>query len=448
VCSPSRAALFTGQLPHRFGEVRNGITIAPGTKNLATELLRADYRLGYVGKWHADQTTLPATYGFEGKGFPGYGYPYPMDPARNDPRGFRSRAPGSTIGPPPVNHYFEYLAENGLEIPVPLRSEFAWDEARAASMRPYQNLISGPPEGSIPFFVGAEAAHTLERFCRRGQTDRRPFFLWVNFWGPHNPCSIPEPYWSMYDRNAIPEPGGAGDSLEGKPLLHERMARYWGTLGAPWSFWQKHLAAYFGYCSAIDDQVGRFLEILTDHGQLDETIVIFAADHGDMLGRHHMLDKGGLGYEDIYRVPLIVRQPGGRKKRSCDDLVMLQDLFPTILEWAGVSVPAGDFSSLNPYLDEESRAEPRRAVFGEFDQQICANRQRLIRTGRYKLVVNATDRCELYDLRADPDELENRYEDGSLRDVRGELTEALIGHMEQTSDRGLTADYLRWGIRP
>ena len=86
LCSPSRAALFTGLLSHRFGEVKNDLTIPPGTPNLASLLGGAGYRLGYAGKWHADVQTVPTTHGFEGKDFPGYGFPFPLFVVAEAPR--------------------------------------------------------------------------------------------------------------------------------------------------------------------------------------------------------------------------------------------------------------------------------------------------------------------------------------------------------------------------
>jgi arylsulfatase A-like enzyme len=391
-----------------------------------------------------------------------------MDPSRQDPRSFKGRnfVEG---GPRSPNPYYEYLHERGLEIPVPLQSDYTWNEDRIPSFRAYQNLISGPVEGSIPYFVGDEAVRLVESLSRRRKQDQAPFFLWANFWGPHNPCSIPEPYWSMYDPGSIPEPGAAGDPFENKPIVHERMARYWGTYGAPWSFWQKHLAAYYGYCTLIDDQVGRIRGALAEVGELENTVIIYASDHGDMLGRHQMLDKGPCGYEDIYHVPLVIR--GGGSRGFSSELVYIQDLFPTILQMAGAEVPGGDFESLLPLIGPPAVGIPERGgllgalrgrpgwsgdggnwksrteVYGEFDRQITATIQRLIRTDRYKLVLSVADLCELYDLEDDPSELQNRYGDPDLEETQEELMDRLLSHLVDTEDPGSNPDYLQTVLR-
>jgi len=425
ICSPSRAALFTGLLPHRFGEIVNNLTIPPGTPTLASLLRGVGYRLGYAGKWHVDHATVPTTHGFEGKDIPGYGFPSWMLRSPVDPAAMQKKR----------NWYYEYLMDHGYDVPTLKDTAHCYQQERSDVIM-FHGRQSGPVESSIPYFVGTEAERLADSLCRRRDKDGLPFFLWTNFWGPHNPCYLPEPYFSMYDPADIVEPPNAADSLAGKPRVQTLMSNYWGMHGAPWSCWQEHLARYLGYCTLIDDQVGRLLAVLENAGQLDNTIFVYGSDHGDMMGRHQMMDKGPVMYDDTYRIPLVAQGPGIVPGTVCDQFVYLHDLFPTILETAGTDIPEHcDAASLWPLLGSDSGWQTRDEVFGEFDSQIVRFPQRMVRTRTHKFVYNVADRCELYDLANDPHELQNIVDDPEVTDVKDDLKQRLLAHLQDTRDR-------------
>jgi arylsulfatase A-like enzyme len=424
ICSPSRAALFTGKLPHRFGPVRNNLSIPSGTPNLAGLLRDAGYRLGWSGKWHVDSDSVPTDHGFEAKDFPGYGYPAFLLREKPDPGAMQTKK----------NYYYEYLVENGYDVPTLSDTQSTFLPEGAAGL--IHGRQSGPPQASIPGFVGEEAVRLIRSLSGRRSGDGQPFFLQVNFWGPHNPCYIPEPYFSMYDPQDIPEPASAHETFEGKPTVHKRNSMYWGGYGAPWSYWQQHLARYFGYCTLIDDQVGRIRRELEQLGQWENTLLIFASDHGDMMGRHQLMDKGPFMYDDTYRVPLIIAGPGV-EHGVCEEFVYLHDLFPTILQTAHVAdLPAMDLAqSLQPLLENGEGWTSRDEVFGEFDEQINLFPQRMVRTRTHKFVFNSSDICELYDLERDPHELQNRIDDPACESVKEDLKARLLAHLTATGDR-------------
>lgn len=425
ICSPSRAALFTGQLPHRFGDVANDLRLPSSIPTLANRLCTAGYRLGFAGKWHIDCDSVPTDHAFEGKNFPGYGLPkFWMEDGPPDMQRLRQKP----------NPFYESLMDRGLEVPSVANGRTAFDKDRPRRLV-IDGLQTGPVEASVPYFVAEETVGLIDSFSRRESQDGAPFFVWTNFWGPHNPCYIPEPYYSMYDPADIPCPPGAGDMLHDKPRVHERMSHYWGSYGAPWDFWQEHIARYLGYCTLIDDQIGRIEAALERNGQLDNTLIVVAADHGDMLGRHQLMDKGVTMYDDIYRIPLIIRGPGIAAGTS-DAFVYLHDLFPTLLEAAGVDpVPVCDGQSILPLLQPGSGEWPDRdAVFGTFDRQIFHYPQRMIRTRTHKFVYNTGDICELYDLENDPHELTNRIDDSDYRDIKADLSKRLLDHLLGVQD--------------
>lgn len=421
ICSPSRAALFTGLLPHRFGHVANNLTIPAGTPNLASLLSRQGYRLGYSGKWHIDKLTVPTSHHFEGKDFPGYGYPDWMYRSEIDPAAMQRKK----------NYYYEYLMENGYEVPKLERAQRVFDPHRGIV---FHGCQTGPVESSSTWFVADEAVRHIRGMSARRERDGLPWFTWVNFWGPHNPCYVPEPYFSMYDPGAIPQPPSFEETFAGKPTVQLRSCKYWGMHGAPWSLWQEHLARYWGYCSFIDDQVGRMLSALEAAGQRENTIVMFGSDHGDMMGRHQLMDKGPYMYDDTYRVPLVVAGPG-IQHGTCREFVYLHDLFPTILEMGGsTDLPPHDAASLTPLLSGSDGWDSRDEVFGEFDHQIYMSPQRMVRTRTHKFVFNPADVCELYDLAIDPDEMHNRIDDPAYSSIKTDLKARLLAHLKSTRD--------------
>jgi arylsulfatase A-like enzyme len=166
----------------------------------------------------------------------------------------------------------------------------------------------------------------------------------------------------------------------------------------------------------------------------EKTAVIFAADHGSFVCGHRMMDKGPAMYDDIYRVPLIVRASGLAKPGTRDELVSLVDLTPTFFDLCGVTTPDRlDGRSLVPLLRGDG-TEWRDEVFAEFHGHHFPYPQRMIRTHAHKLVVNPPDVNELYDLETDPHELRNVIGDPAYRDIRDSLMRLLYEHLRASGD--------------
>ena len=107
----------------------------------------------------------------------------------------------------------------------------------------------------------------------------------------------------------------------------------WNASHLTWEDWQKVIAAYWGFCTFIDDQVQRILSCLEQNGLSENTIVIFSTDHGDMLGSHRLFNKGFHMYEETHHIPLVIRWPGATSAgTTCDEFVNLVDLMPTFLD--------------------------------------------------------------------------------------------------------------------
>ncbi|MBN1669746.1 MAG: sulfatase-like hydrolase/transferase [Kiritimatiellae bacterium] len=399
ICSPERASLLTGRWPSRHGCLSiPGAEIyrpADGGLPLFSRVLRdAGYRLGYVGKVHAELDGSPLDWGFhEFVGLHEYG---PWRAAQ---------------GLPPLPRVNGWFGETDPHIGAD-RSRIAWGAAHAVRM--------------------IEA-------CR---DDARPFFVRWDPAQPHLPNVVPEPYASMYPPETIPPWPSFGDELAGKPYVQGRQRRLWKVDGWSWDRWAPIVGRYLGEISLIDHEVGRLLAALDRLGVADNTAVIYTTDHGDMCGGHGMIDKHFIMYDDVMRVPLIVRFPGGRPAgRTCEAFVLhALDLAATFCALAGAETPEGFAGRCLPETPGAAPAPEREDVFGMWHGgQLGSWTQRMVRNRRWKLVYNFSGEDELYDLETDPAELRNRAADPACKDELARLRRRVAAWMEAIGDPMLNA---------
>jgi arylsulfatase A-like enzyme len=424
-CSPARAALFTGLYPHKNHVVANGGVLNPEISNLGEALSKAGYNLGYAGKWHVDQAKVPSEYGFAGKDFPGYGYP----PTNGFIEGLRYM---QRIPMPP--HYNNYIAEKGLEPPKVLEAMYG-DNPGKQGQEMYA-LQSGDIESNFETMVSDFTLDLLRQFTASQGKEGRPFFIWTNFWGPHTPCLVPEPYYSMYDPTDIPEEPNFKETWERKPDVHELYAKLWGLEKKGWDEWREIVARYWGYVTMIDDLVGRILDELKVLGLSENTLIIFTTDHGDQMGSHKMIEKGCFAYEESWRLPLIAAHPACKAPGSVsDEFVYLHDLFPTFLECAGVPQPeVPDSQSILSNIMGEATPTGRDSVYGIFTRHLFPAPFRFVRTRTHKLVYNIVGKGELYDLLNDPGELNNLFGLPESAAIQEDLMERMREHMVRLDD--------------
>ena len=415
VCGPARSALFTGLYPHSNGVLGNDMAPHLDLPTLGQRLSDAGLATGYIGKWHLDGSD----YFGDGRCPPGWDPAYWMD-GRN---------------------YLESLPN---------------DEARALSRR----VLAAPDvaaHGITADFTHAWRIAERAREFIRAHRDR-DFLLVVSIDEPHHPFIAPEPYVSAFDEFLFPVPN-ADDPLSDKPVAQQEWARH--TAAHRRQLVRKgdraHLRhpAHFGCNSFCDSQVGRVLEAVD--AETPGALVIHTSDHGDMFGSHGLFGKGPCMYEEIVRIPFIVRWPGGAPAGTVSTgPVSHIDLVPTLLEYYGITAPpllqgrsllaqmrnpaqrTHDFVFL-----EFNRFEIDHDGFGAFAPMRSAF------DGRYKLVINLLDTDELYDLAADPHELRNRISDPAIAPERERLLDALLAWMNRTRDplRGPHWARRPWGRR-
>ena len=421
ICSPARASFYTGLYPHKHGVTANGLCLREGVRGLNHYMDKVGYRCGYAGKWHVDEQTGPTGYGFAGQDFMGYAFPG------------SDLLPGLQFGAKPRGHnpYADYLKERGFDPPPTVSHRFVGTNPSNQAQEMFA-LHEGPVESCIEYFVAEEAIRVLDEVA----TDEEPFFLWANFWGPHSPSLVPEPYFSMYDPKAIPEHPGYAETFEKKPYRQQLIEKLWGLGDYGWEGFQEIAARYFGHCTLIDDMVGRVVAHLERLGVLDDTIIVYTADHGDCLGAHKLIEKGEFMYDEIYRIPLVIAHPDCEAPgTACDEFVYLHEIMLSSLDAAGLEVPADlDGQSFLPAMEGRPFANGREEVYCVFDRHFTVANQRMVRTRTHQFTFNSGDPGELYDLQRDPYQLDNVYGDPAYEAVRQDLMGRMDRYMEELGD--------------
>jgi arylsulfatase A-like enzyme len=413
ICTPARASLLTGAAPFRHKLLANyernvGYLedLADGQFTFAGALEQAGWQLGLVGKWHGGVQRTAASYGFGGPTLNGWHNP--------------------------VDHpdYVAYLAERGLP-PYEITGKIRGVMPNGSPGNLMAARLRQPEEATFEHYLATRAIEMMERFA----ADGRPFFLATHFFGPHLPYIVPDGYFDLYDPEQVQLPPSVAETFERKPPVQANYSAHWAydTLDEATS--RKLIAVYWGYVTLIDREIGRILDAAGRLGLTDRTAVMMTADHGEFTGAHRLHDKGPAMYDEIYRIPALVRVPGEPAGQVREEFVTLMDFTATILDLAGLDPAAAvDGRSLRPLVaGQEPRPPWRETVLAEFHGHHFPYPQRMLRSRTHKLVVNPESTNELYDLVRDPDELVNRIDDPDYRPVRRALLAELY---RQLRDRG------------
>lgn len=416
ICTPARASLLTGMAPFRHKLLANHERnvgyledLREGQFTFPEALRAAGYNCGLIGKWHAGTEKERDAYGFDGERLEGWHNP--------------------------VDHpdYLAWLAERGLpgyEISDRIRGTLPNGEpGNLLAARLHQ-----PEEATFEAYLAERTIELLRRYAAERDDSGKPFFLALHYFGPHLPYVVPDEYFDLFDPDDIELPRSVGETFAAKPPVQRNYSKLWSfdTLSEAQS--RKLIAVHRGYVTLIDRQIGRVLAVLEELGLTDSTGVFFSSDHGEFTGSHRLHDKGPAMYEDIYRTAGIVRLPGAPEAQVRDEFVSLLDCTATILDWCGLDQsPAVDSRSLVPLVRGE-RPDWDDEIVAEFHGHHFPLPQRMLRTDRYKLVVNPESVNELYDLLTDPDELLNRYGQPELAAVQRDLTGRLYRRLRDRGD--------------
>jgi arylsulfatase A-like enzyme len=432
VCVPSRASFLTGRYP-RTNRTRRNTDSIPAEEVLVTRILAdAGYTCGLSGKLHVSIDD-PET-GMERRIEDGYsefyfspvpGLAWPGDALRE--RGLQVDQTAQQ-----TNQYTHWLGQHGLEYDPRPFEDSKWVQV---GMEPEYGQTTWCSERAI-------------EFIERNASSERPWLFSVNPFDPHHPFDPPAEYLERYLEclEEIPLPNYVEGELEGKPVVYRLCHE--GAYNVPGKFRYDEMgerdhrlirAAYWAMVDLIDAQVGRMLEALERTGQLEDTLVIFTSDHGEMLGDHGVYCKGPFLCDPGVRVPLVMSWRGviGGGRRS-GALVEAVDLAPTLLEAVGLpGAPGMDGRSLWPLLMGTAQLDHHRDdVYSEYHNSAAMMQDldwssTMVRTERYKLVaVHGRDRGELYDLEEDPEETHNRWDDDRYQAVKVSLLKRLCDRMD------------------
>ncbi|HQZ11602.1 MAG TPA: alkaline phosphatase family protein [Devosia sp.] len=450
-CSPSRACLYTGLYQMNNRVCRNGSPLSDRFDNLA----RAARRVGYD----------PTLFGYTDQS------PDPAVHAPNDPEltTYEGILPGFSVRVKMQDHrkpWLAWLRDRGLDFDNEAEAHLPVGAAP-------DDFTNAPPGYDKDQTETAFVAGEFIRWLGERQGEKRPWFAHVSFIRPHPPFIVPAPYNTMVDPAEVDgfaraaTPGAEGEQ---HPLLDYLLNHAGAKSFVPGATglvrdldehaFRQIKATYYGMISEVDAQLGRLFDAVKATGAWDDTLIVFTSDHGEMLGDHYGLGKGGY-FDGSQHVPLIVRDPKGSARGvRVETFTEAVDVMPTILERLGVAPQNHvDGHSLTEYLDGGAPAEPREEVHWEFDfREVATQRAEnwfglpstklsmaAIRSDKWKYVHFAGLPPLLFDLENDPGNLTNLADDPAFAGVRLEMAEKLLSwraeHLDQTlALKQLTAD--------
>lgn len=435
VCMASRASIFTGRYPAAV-RIRGMGILPPSETTLPEWLARHGYQTGAFGKTHFTsekytkqdlRSDVPI---LDWRRFAGAAHidPIPDDPFKRD-YGFQTHVGCDDAC---QGNFQTWLRERAPDL-VGRRPEKFPDAPGDLFVSPY------PSEYHQTTFIASEAEKYIR--SRNGQA---PWFTFCSFFAPHHPFEAPADQIARYKPDDIPLPqykNGVDMRDVQEPLKKDidLISRYSDDVA------RKIVHHYYASISLIDDCVGRLMDALRQTGQDENTIVVFAADHGEMLGNHGLLRKPSIHYDELLRVPLIIRAPGAPPRRV-EGMVEMVDLYPTLLglldipinpgaqgiDWSE-SLRSGDDIRRDEIYSEMHKLDPMVCETGSGPYTGCLT----IRTDSWKLNVypdHGWSCSQMFDLENDPDETTNLFHDKAHHDRREELLWRLTCRLHSDRD--------------
>lgn len=386
ICTPSRAEIMSGCSGFKNKVLDFGRVIDPEIPLWSTTMKKAGYRTGYVGKWHTDGR--PHLRGY------------------TESHGLFNSGGRPTRGKP-LDFPFDI---NGL----PVTGYKGWCFQTSQRDKFFPELGIGLTPNISEKFADAAMNFLNEK-------TEAPFFLHVNFTTPHDPLFYPKGYENLYKPSDMKVPP---NFLSEHPIDHGNLKGRDESLW-PWprtkEMVQKDLSAYYAQITHMDAQIGRIIQTLTETNQMKNTVIIFSSDHGLAVGSHGLRGKQNM-YEHTIGVPLIFSGPGIQKQKRTDAQCYLRDLYPTTCELCEIQIPKSiEGKSLIPILKGEN-SDIYHNIYGYYRDV-----QRMIRTDRWKYIsYPKADRDQLFDLKNDPDEMNDLSQSSEYIKTKKDLALTLL----------------------
>ncbi|MBD0400633.1 sulfatase-like hydrolase/transferase [Flammeovirga sp. EKP202] len=405
-CAPSRASMFTGNYPQTTGVTKNGKGINKKANTIAKVLNNEGYVTGYIGKWHL---------------------------AKDDAK------PGWQ--PDPVYHGFseyKYMFNRGH-----------WKKLDFDGDQPFI-----PTEkAAVAIKTADEETYTTDWLTNRTlefieSHQKGPFMCVLSLPDPHTPNLVRAPYNKMYSTKDIKLPETYSTSAlrnEEYPGWVTKKQRF--KIGYDSTKLIKHIAQYHGMVKCIDDNIGKIFQKLEETALLDNTIIVFTSDHGDMLGELGHENKG-TPYESSAKIPFLIRYPKAIKENTViNHALNTADWMDTFLSLMNVkhknfnpaSTEGKDFSSL---LKGENASTFENITFVRIDGWVAAV------TDQYKLIFDAQQKKPwFFDLEKDPAETVNLFDEKQYKSIISELSSKLLDYGTRTNDDIVNTEKVNLQIR-
>ncbi len=397
VCQPARATIMTGMTTRQHGVLQNGYVLDPTLPNHVRILKDNGYRTAGFGKFHF--------------------VPHRVEEVH------------------PVGDY-------GFDVWKQTQDPDKGKFIKAAGKVKWEGLYGGLKDEQATQTAWI-TNHALEYL--RSAAPGGPLYTFVSYVQPHSAFCPPASYLARVETTKLPEPAEATwrDDPLGPKCFHAYEDQFKRTKAS----WLEARRYYFADLAHLDDQLGKLLDVLTKAGRLDNTYIIFTADHGEALGDHGMHSKAERHFDAVIRVPMTIVGPGLARGQIRDEFVQLEDVFPTILEMAGDLpkpgyAPDSAVRALPPELPGLSqsmlpmcRGEPvpgwRTCGYAESYNDIFSGHlnqwARTIRTARYRYTVYPRQTGErLFDLNTDLLEEKNLAADPAHAEIRQGLRDQLF----------------------
>jgi len=403
---------MTGLLPHNHGvlEVEHGrdadqCVLRTDKPHFAQRLSAAGYRTGYFGKWHIERTNQLAQFGWQESIVKGAEHLRGLGRGDQGPRTYEldESLTGYVEGPPGYNRVLHWGV---TDTPIDAR---------------YPGITRQDVEAFIDRAVGGDD----------------PWCCCVSFSEPNEALVASRDAWSRYDPSTLPLPDNFFDDMSDRPNLYQREQEIGRDISE--DHWRAARVCYFARISELDDQFGRLMERLEMAGALDNTIVVMLSDHGRYVGAHGFEAHNFGPFEEIYRIPLIMAGPDIAAGVTCTAPVSIADLCPTLCELGGGQpIDVADSRSFVSLLSDPTANPPEFASgFAEYHGTRFSLTQRIVWRDNWKFVFNGFDYDELYDLSADPSEMQNLARDPAQSSRVEAMMSDVWDWIRRTGDRAI-----------
>jgi len=470
ICMPNRSTIFTGQYPSVHGVTTNGRNLPQGTRTFVDILRENGYHTANFGKIHlnyfgvtseqfnaeltSQEFAIPKLYKKLSNYIPYFGIEEIKIISGH----------GNLLGHP---DYLNWVASKiKLDEDLQLKLNIVPDDTDRQIIKKFSYLMSFKKETSfrkiqvlnhdIPeelYSTTFVKDHVIDFFNNfvNGHYSKENFFVFCSFPDPHHAFTPPGRYFNMYKPEDIILPNSFKDNHETSSQLNkDHYENLLNTEGTQNEIFPKPknltgleakriIAASYGMEKMIDDAIGEILETLEKTGLAENTIIIFTTDHGDLGGEHKFFFKGPFLYNGLINIPFIIKTPNGLKNKESKSLAGSIDIPETILDLAGLSIP--NFmqgKSMVPILEDPDK-KINDDILVEMDDEYLKEKIRTLVTDEWRLTI-FKEHGDLFNRKKDPDELNNLWDEESLKDVKLELILKLMRKNLSFSERHINRD--------